>query len=242
MAGESKAPVTELTILDPVLEMVDARPRFDGSGLASVRYNLRLNPGDCALIECRDMQQASLFADMCVGLVDLEDGLARCMGLEWSDLDERRAAALRGRIGRMVANGGWIDLYGTHMNILWPQLYHTRVPEEHLMQRAVQLGMQFGLPGLPVVSPGKLSPLDRCRADCVRAFLGEPSLLLLENPMGDANPPLLNAFLSALTDARDRGCAVVWLAPDDTSWRAYETDASIRLRLYDDGLFSMRGS
>ncbi|KXV70558.1 ABC transporter ATP-binding protein, partial [Gluconobacter japonicus] len=65
---------------------------------------------------------------------------------------------------------------------------------------------------------------------------------LLENPMGDANPPLLNAFLSALTDARDRGCAVVWLAPDDTSWRAYETDASIRLRLYDDGLFSMRGS
>lgn len=229
-------------LLGPVLELNEARPRFDGFGLASVRYSLRLGPGDCALIECRDAARASLFADMCLGLVTLEEGEARCLGLDWAALDDPRAAALRGRVGRMVASGGWVDLYGAHVNILWPQMHHTRVPEAALTAKAVRLGLRFGLPGLPVVSPGRLSALDRCRADCVRAFLGDPQLLLLENPLADAPAPLVNAFFSALTEARERGCAVVWFAPEAADWRGYGADAAARLRLYDDGLFPMRGS
>ncbi|AQS90300.1 MULTISPECIES: P-loop NTPase family protein [Gluconobacter] len=228
--------------LEARLELVDARPRFDESGLVSSRYNLRLNPGECALIECRDMGQAALFADMCVGLIPLDDGHVRCMGMDWADLDERRANALRGRIGRIVVTGGWVDLYGTHMNILWPQLHHTRTPIEKLQAQAVHLAVTLGLPGLPVVPPGRLSAMDRQRAACVRAMLGEPALLLLEHPMEGVSASLMNAFLSLVTDLRDRGCAVVWMAPDESGWGDYASDATIRLRLYDDGLFSMRGS
>ncbi|GBD56209.1 P-loop NTPase family protein [Gluconobacter wancherniae] len=228
--------------LDPVLELLDARPRFDASGLFSTRYNLHLNPGECALIECRDPRQASLFADLCTGLIPLSEGSVRCMGLDWDALEDRRAWALRGRIGRMVTDGGWIDLYGTHLNILWPQMHHTRTPLGTLVEKATRLGIRFGLPGLPVLPPGRLSALDRRRADCVRAFLGEPSLLLLENPVEMFPSDLYAAFLSALTEARDRGCAVIWLAPDDSAWRGYGQGASLHLRLYDDGLFSMRGS
>jgi len=32
------------------------------------------------------------------------------------------------------------------------------------------------------------------------------------------------------------------MAPDESGWGDYASDATIRLRLYDDGLFSMRGS
>ncbi|EHH69427.1 ATP-binding cassette domain-containing protein [Gluconobacter morbifer] len=228
--------------LNPVLELLDAVPRFDESGLVSAKYNLHLDAGECALIECRDMTQASLFADMCLGLVPLSDGHIRCMGLDWSDLNERRSWALRGRCGRIVIGGGWIDLYGTHINILWPQLHHTRTPMDRLVTQAGHLATRFGLPGLPVVPPGRLSAADRQRAACARAFLGEPSLLLLEHPMEGASDIMMEAFLSTLTDARDRGCAVVWFAPDESGWGDYASDATIRLRLYDDGLFSMRGS
>ncbi|MQR98269.1 ATP-binding cassette domain-containing protein [Gluconobacter aidae] len=231
-----------LNALDARLELLDATPQFDESGLVSSRYNLRLNPGECALIECRDMAQAALFADMCVGLIPLGAGHVRCMGLDWADLDERRGNALRGRIGRVVVTGGWVDLYGTHMNILWPQLHHTRIPTDRLQAQAVHLALQLGLPGLPVIPPNRLSALDRRRAACVRAMMGEPTLLLLEHPMEGAPASLMNAFLSLVTDLRDRGCAVVWMAPDESGWGDYASDATIRLRLYDDGLFSMRGS
>ncbi|QDH17691.1 P-loop NTPase family protein [Swingsia samuiensis] len=230
----------ERQIIDPILELIDARPQFDEGGLSSVRYNLRLNPGDCVLIESKDVQQAAKFTDMCLGLVDLTEGQIRCMGLDWADLDEKRQAALRGRVGRIVSNGGWIDLYGTHMNILWPQLYHTKIPEKVLIQRAVKLGIKFGLPGLPVDVPNKLTALDRSRADCVRAFLGNPSLLLLENPMGNASEDLNIAFLEMLTEVRNQGCAVIWLAPDDKGWKNYKKDTTFQLRLMDDGLVSAK--
>ncbi|MBR0559289.1 ABC transporter ATP-binding protein [Neokomagataea anthophila] len=228
--------------LDPVLELQDARPRFEDGGLAAVRYNLRLNPGDLVLVECPDAQQASLFADLCVGLLPLAAGHVRCMGMDWQSLDERRRAALRGRIGRMVVNGGWVDLHGTDLNILWPHMHHTRVPTEVLARRAIELGIHFGLPGLPVSVPSKLSGLDRCRADCVRAFLGEPALLLLENPLDDVPLSLLLAFLSSLTEARDRGAAIVWITRGAFPAGVGRIEATSRWRLHDDGLFLKRGA
>ncbi|GBR53008.1 ABC transporter ATP-binding protein [Neokomagataea thailandica NBRC 106555] len=231
-----------LVALEAVLELLDARPRFEDGGLAAVRYNLRLNPGDLVLVECPDPQQAALFADLCVGLLPLTAGQVRCMGMAWQDLDDRRRAALRGRVGRTVVNGGWVDLYGTDLNILWPHMHHTRVPTEKLAQRAIELGVRFGLPGLPVSIPSKLSLLDRYRADCVRAFLGDPALLLLENPLDDVPMPLLQAFLASLTEARDRGAAGLWITRGTFPAAAGRIDATSRWRLHDDGLFLKRGA
>lgn len=226
----------------PVLELREARPALESEGLLSSAYDLRLMPGECALIRSRDTVRAGLFADLCTGMVGLRGGSVRCQGLDWTAMEERERWALRGRIGRVSQVGSWVDLFGTHFNILTPVLHHTRIPTEQLIAEATELAVRFGLPGLPVQAPGRLSPLDLRRAALVRAFLGEPALLILEDPVEVDMTDLLTPFLGMLTQARDRGAAVLWITRSAALWGGYRDAATSRYRLIDEGLFPMRGA
>jgi len=225
----------------PILELDRACPVFDERGLISTEFSFRLMPGECALIETRETFRAALFADLCTGMSPLASGVARCMGLDWTELGEREVWALRGRVGRIATKGAWVDLFGTHMNIMMPQLHHTRTSTARIVDEAQRLGQRFGLPGLPVLPPTRLSAMDLRRASCVRAFLGEPSLLLLEEPVHEQPLDLYQAFLEVMTNARDRGAAVIWFASDPAVWRGYCGATTRRLRLIEEGLFSMKG-
>lgn len=228
-------------VAGPVLEMREARPALDAEGVLAAVYNLRLMPGDCALIRSRDGVRTGLFADLCTGMVPLREGSIRCQGLDWPRLGERERWALRGRIGRVSLMGTWADMYGTHINILTQTLHHTRTPTEKLIGEATLLAARFGLPGLPVLPPSRLSSMDLRRAALVRAFLGSPALLILEDPVEAEMRDLMDPFLVELTQARDRGAAVIWLAHSAAAWSVYNDPTVARYRLIDEGLYPMRG-
>ncbi|MBB2155956.1 ABC transporter ATP-binding protein [Gluconacetobacter diazotrophicus] len=225
----------------PLLDLRAALPSFDESGMAPVPIDLRLMPGDCAVIECRDTRRATLFADLCSGMVSLASGSVRFMGLDWTELGDRQLNALRGRIGRITRRGSWLDLFGTHVNILMPQLHHTVRPTDEVIAAAMELGQAFGFPGLPLSTPGRLSAADLARAACVRAFLGRPDLLLLEDQSDTLPQDAHLAFLEAMTGARDRGAAIMWFVRNAATWADYRQAVNVHLRLLDEGLFPMRG-
>ncbi|GBQ12629.1 P-loop NTPase family protein [Swaminathania salitolerans] len=226
--------------LSSVLELRDAQPVFEESGLTAIAYSLRLMPGDCALIACRDPTRASRFADLCSGLIPLVSGGISCLGLDWMTLPERRAWALRGRIGRIMQKGAWIDLFGTDLNILIQQLHHTKTPTDTLVAEAVRLSRLFGLPGLPTLSPDRLSDADRAKSACVRAFMGEPRLLLLEEPVDPDTTDMMTPFLAQLTAARERGCGVIWFSRTPSIWHGYVGEGIQRYRLLDEGLLPVK--
>lgn len=225
----------------PILDLRAAQPSFDESGMAPVPVDLRLMPGDCAVVECRDFARATLFADLCCGLIGLASGSVRFMGLDWTDLGDRQLYALRGRIGRITRRESWLDLFGTHQNIILQQLHHTTRPTDDVVADAMKLGLAFGFPGLPLTSPGRLSASDLARAACVRAFLGRPDLLVLEDISDMLPPDAAVAFLEEITAARDRGAAVMWFARHAATWADYRPAVNVHLRLLDEGLFPVRG-
>ncbi|MDF7674831.1 ABC transporter ATP-binding protein [Acetobacteraceae bacterium ESL0709] len=233
--------ISTAQFIGPVLELSNARPIFEGEGLSYGRYNLTLNAGECALIQCRDKQQAASFTDLCSGLLPVGEGSVRCLGLDWKELEDRRASALRGHIGRIYQGEEWLALYPMQMNILWARLYHTRRKLDSLVKEAVQLSMRLGLPGLPTQLPSRLSSLDLRRAEYVRAFIGHPALMLMEEPVLDEPQELYNAFLGELTSARERGAAIVWISSNPLSWRDYEQGNMQKFRLSDSGLTTLRG-
>ncbi|MGH6887248.1 MAG: ABC transporter ATP-binding protein [Geminicoccales bacterium] len=164
------------------------------------------------------------------------------LGRDWTAMTRDHAAALRGRIGRVFGNGGWIEFVDMATNVLLPQLHHTRRDGREVREEAAELACSFGLPGLPMGHPRDLSAKDLARTACIRAFLGEPALLLLESPLQGRFTDLMVPLLETLTAARQNGAAAVWLSSNDQVWRDRSIPATHRLRLRDYGLIPVRRS
>jgi phospholipid/cholesterol/gamma-HCH transport system ATP-binding protein len=219
-----------------VIDIARARSLAEPGEAPAPFYDFRLAPGDLALLDAPDAGQSARFADLCCGLVPLAEGAVRFLGRDWAALPDDFAAALRGRIGRVFAVGGWIPFLDTAANILLPQLHHTRIERSALLEKASGLATAFGLPGLPLGRAAHLAPRDLAAAACVRAFLGEPALLVLEDPVSAEFGELRSALLDALAAARGRGAAAIWLARDDLVWRDRSFPATQRWRLAERGL------
>lgn len=219
---------------EAILELSDARLILQSG--ARVSISLTLRAGDFALIDARAAERIGLIGDLAGGVVACAPGTARFIGRDWARLPPAHAAALRGRIGRVFADGGWIDFADMAINLLLPMRHHTRVPEDELRERAARLCLRFGLPGLPLVRPGQLSPLELARAGCARALLGDPVLLVLETPLQGRYTDLLMPLLNAIAEVRARGGAAMWLTRNDSVWSDPSFPATHRLRLTEYGM------
>jgi phospholipid/cholesterol/gamma-HCH transport system ATP-binding protein len=147
---------------------------------------------------------------------------------------------MRGRIGRIYGSDSWISFLGTDINILLPQLHHTRRPEPMLREAATALSHKFGLPGLPVMRPDAMAATDLVRAACVRAFMGTPRLLLFDSPDLEHASDLIPALLNELMEANDRHAASIWLTRSDAVWNSRFFPATTHFRLVERGLVSVR--
>jgi phospholipid/cholesterol/gamma-HCH transport system ATP-binding protein len=220
----------------PILDLDAARPQSDLDEMPPQEINLRLMGGELVLVDARRSSRPTWLADLCCGLIPLAGGSARFLGRSWSAMPPDYAAALRGKIGRVFMSGSWIGFMDVATNILLPHLHHTRDDADWLRERATALSCAFGLPGLPLVRPGNLAASDLARAACVRAFLGDPELLLLESPVQGRFTTLIPRLLDALASARDRGAAAIWFTRSDLVWREASFPATRRLRLGERGL------
>lgn len=178
-------------------------------GLESVSFRLRA--GELMLVTVPKGHGHSPLADVAEGLVLPEAGSVRFGGNDWAETAPEAAALLRGHIGRVFDQPGWLSNLDVNENITLSQRHHTERPAPEIEQEAEALARGFGLPGLPRVRPALLRRSDLRRAEWVRALLGRPWLVLLEQPMRDVYAAALTSLLDALDRARDAGAAVMFM-------------------------------
>ena len=197
----------------------------------SDELNMEVFGGDLFLIRLARSEQASTFADACAGLIQPLGGAVYFLGRNWQELPPDLANALRGRIGSVFTTGNWINHLSLMENILLPQLYHTHRSVGRIRDEAGELAERFGLPGVPLGLPGDFTPADLQRAACVRAFLGRPSLVLLQEPTIGIGSEIVSPLIQAIRNARDRGAAVIWLTRESVIWNDATIPVTHRYRL-----------
>jgi phospholipid/cholesterol/gamma-HCH transport system ATP-binding protein len=202
---------------------------YGGGG--SDELNINVFGGDLFLIRLARLEQTSAFADASAGIFQPMRGTVYFLGRNWEVLSPDHANALRGRIGRVFSEGNWIKHLSLMENILLPQLHHTRRAAGQIRDEAAGLAERFGLPGAPVGLPGNFIGADLQRAACVRAFLGRPSLILLEEPTTGMVSEIASPLIHAIGNARDRGAAVIWLTRENAIWNDSSIPATYRYRL-----------
>lgn len=178
------------------------------------RVSVSLQRGDLFLIRIEEGLARIPFADVAEGIVDPDAGRVVFLGEDWRRMPPNRSAERRGKIGRVFETPAWISNLDVDENITLVQRHHTARPESEIVKEAEALVRRFGLEDLPRVRPAMVSRSDRRRAEWVRAFIGEPSLILLENPTKDVYLNALPGLVGAVKAARGRGASVIWMTDD----------------------------
>lgn len=194
---------------------VEAQQEYD-SGVWDV--TLRLRRGELALVRLERGHVRLPIADAAGGLVEPQHGSVRFLGTDWAELFPDDAASRRGRIGRVFDFGGWVSNLEVDENVLLARRHHTSLPHAQLADEAARLARTFGLPGLPRGRPGAVRAADLQRAAFVRAFAGQPDLVLLERPTQGVYPEAMPPLMHTIRAALKRGAAVLWTTADAAVW------------------------
>ncbi len=211
-----------------------------GVAAASDEVSLSIYGGDLVLIRLARLEQTTAFADACAGIIEPTSGSVRFLGRNWTKLPPDQANALRGRISRVFKTGNWINHLSLMDNILLAQSHHTRRSTRQLCDEAGQLAQLFGLPGLPLGLPGDFTETDLQRAACARAFMGQPSLIVLEEPTSGIFLDIISALMSAVRDVLERGAAVIWLTRKERIWKDQTLPVTRRYRMVANKLMEVK--
>lgn len=152
--------------------------------------------------------------DLACGLRNPESGAVSFDGKDWAALGPDEAAAARGRIGRVFWDTAWLSNLDLDENITLARRHLDPRNAGGWQERLVPLCAAFGLTLAPGLRPAFATRRDLQRAQWVRALLGKPDLLVLENPAHAVVESDWNAFLAAVADARAAGAAVLWVGPE----------------------------
>ncbi len=199
------------------------------SGISNL--HLSLAPGDLAVVLLEKEQVRIPLADAAEGLVAPVRGTVTFLGEDWQTMSPDRVAAQRGRIGRVFEGESWLSGLNVDQNITLAQRHHTRRPVQEIEEEATHLCRVFGLPGLPRGRPSNARWQDLRKAACVRAFLGAPILILLENPTVGIYADVIAPLISTVREARQRGAAVLWTTNELQVWDNPELRATARWRM-----------
>ena len=200
------------SFMEPMLEfrevVLEARHPYD---VGLDRASFSLAAGEVLIVGVERGHGRTPFPDAAEGLAEPERGEVLFRGASWAGMSAGDSAGKRGTIGRVFETGGWVSNLNIDENVTLSQRHHTLRPLEEIAGEADRLARGFGLPGLSPIRPAAAKRPERRAAEWVRAFLGEPALIILEHPMNDAYTSLLPALGAAVEAARIRGAAVLWL-------------------------------
>jgi phospholipid/cholesterol/gamma-HCH transport system ATP-binding protein len=207
---------------------VESGPEYE-TGLWQISFTL--NPGDLLLVRIERENERLPLADATEGLAAPVGGTVSFLGDDWRTLSADRAATQRGKIGRLFEDEGWISDIDVDENIMLAQRHHTRRTDDDIIDEALNLSRAFGLPGLPRGRPGRMRRWDLRKAACIRAFLGQPRLIIIEQPVRGVYADFMAPLLSAVQAARARGAAILWTVTDPQIWNNRAVRATIRARM-----------
>jgi phospholipid/cholesterol/gamma-HCH transport system ATP-binding protein len=202
--------------------------------------DLELPRRSVTLIQVDDETDASALVDLCLGMADPSSGHVRFLGVDWATRTPRERMFRRRRIGAVMQT----DVWPAHMTVLDSVLvagsYHFNQSRAEMLAHATELARLFALPGLPTGRRETTPRRALVRAACVRGFLGSPDLIVVQDGALEQTPDLAVPMAQAISAARDRGGAVLWIAASLAAAAAEFVEAEQVLRLGEQGLVRAR--
>ncbi len=201
--------------LTAILEFKDVTIRagsLQTTGIKAATFSL--NRGELAWVVVEDGHENIPLAPLAQGLLSPDTGKVFFNGECWNEVGPARQTLSRGRIRRVFEHYGWVTNLDMMENLCLAECHNTQRPIEEIKHEVRGLARRFGMDEVPEARPTRVHPMILRKLEWVRAFVGNPDLIILERPLFRAPKADSVRLIEAVNEAVRRGVAVVWISED----------------------------
>jgi phospholipid/cholesterol/gamma-HCH transport system ATP-binding protein len=173
-------------VSEPVIVVEQVHKAFGGHRVLN-GVSLTVNEGETVAILGRSGTGKSVLLKTIIALLDPDRGKVSVFGKDLHALDERARLAARAGIGYVFQGAALFDSLTVQENVGF-RLYQQRLPEDQIRTEVLKRLEMVGLGDALDKVPSELSGGMQKRVGLARAIIGEPRLILYDEPTTGLDP------------------------------------------------------
>jgi putative ABC transport system ATP-binding protein len=176
---------------------------------------LTVAPGEILLLTGPSGSGKTTLLTLIGALRAMQEGSARVLGVELQGAEERVRVALRRRIGFIFQNHNLLGFLTARQNVAMALETNAALPERERLRRAEEMLAAVGLADHAGKLPAQLSGGQRQRVAVARALVGNPGLVLADEPTAALDRQSGFEVVHLLRDlAKSRGVPILMVTHD----------------------------
>jgi phospholipid/cholesterol/gamma-HCH transport system ATP-binding protein len=201
LAWETLPAIDDPARVSPALEFRHVNFAYDDHQvLKDVSFSVM--PGETLLVLSGSGGGKSTILRLAIGLLKPDDGSILIEGEDITDYDEDALNVVRQKIGMDFQDGALFDSLSVYDNVAY-RCHENGVPEEQVEAEVRRLLRFVNLEEAIDMMPAQLSGGMRSRVGLARALIGNPHIVLLDEPTAGLDPPTTRTICELAVKLRD---------------------------------------
>lgn len=185
----------------PAIEFRNVRLAFDDKVILD-GVSFKVRKGETKIILGRSGSGKSTTIRLVLGLLKPDDGEILINGEEITYLSEAEMMRVREKIGMVFQEGALFDSLSVYENVAY-RLHEKDVPEEQVEEEVRKMLSFVDLDEAIDKMPSELSGGMRRRVGIARALVGDPPIVLFDEPTAGLDPPTARTICELAIKLRD---------------------------------------
>ena len=164
--------------------------------------SFRINPGETKIVMGGSGTGKSTILKLVLGLIKPDSGRIFIDGEDVSDYSEKQMVEVRRKIGMVFQDGALFDSLTVYENVGY-RLFERGLPESEIEDNVRRMLQFVDLENIMYMMPSELSGGMRRRVGIARALVGNPKLVLFDEPTAGLDPPTARTILELAIKLRD---------------------------------------
>ena len=200
-AGSTFAEVDNRQRIIPAIEFRDVVLAFDDKVVLD-KLSFKVNRGETRIILGGSGGGKSTIIKLVLGLLKPDAGRIFVDGEDITDYDEVQMVPVRKKIGMVFQEGALFDSLSVYDNVAY-RLHEQGLPEDQVEPEVRRMLRFVNLEDAIDKMPAELSGGMRRRVGIARALVGDPKIVLFDEPTAGLDPPTARAICELAMKLRD---------------------------------------
>lgn len=185
----------------PAIEFRDVVLSFDDKTVLN-GLSFKVNRGETKIILGGSGGGKSTIIKLVLGLLKPDSGQILVDGVDITDFNEVQMMTVRKKIGMVFQEGALFDSLSVYDNVAY-RLHEQAVPEEDVEPEVRRMLRFVNLEDAIDKMPAELSGGMRRRVGIARALIGDPKIVLFDEPTAGLDPPTARTICELAMKLRD---------------------------------------